>query len=258
MDATKPRPGGALGLALALAAVVLGLDQASKWVILTQIMAPPRVVEVTGFFNLVLTYNTGVSFGLFGGAATAWKPWALGGLALAVSAGLLYWLARQPERLLGLAVGLIVGGALGNALDRAHQPGVVDFMDFYLADGQSLVPLLDHAPVITDDRPVLEHSPATLVPPLKRDTDETFLNLLQFRMGQFPPVRGISQDEVYFFQRNYEMRTAQRISIFSQRYQGPGAEAFAGKQYRAGLEQVQIFLDTRRGPFIRLSDSGWQ
>ncbi len=133
MDPTKPRPGGALGLALALAAVVLVLDQASKWVILTQVMDPPRVVEVTGFFNLVLTYNSGVSFGLFGGAAAAWKPWALGGLALAVSAGLLYWLTRQPERLLGLAVGLIVGGALGNALDRAHQPGVVDFLDFYLA-----------------------------------------------------------------------------------------------------------------------------
>jgi signal peptidase II len=87
---------------------------------------------VTGFFNLVLTYNTGVSFGIFGGAAAAWKPWALGGLALAVSVGLLYWLTRQPERLLALAVGLIVGGALGNALDRAHQPGVVDFLDFHL------------------------------------------------------------------------------------------------------------------------------
>ena len=133
MDAIDPRPGGTLRLALALAAVVLVLDQASKWVILTQVMDPPRVVEVTGFFNLILTYNTGVSFGLFGGAAAAWKPWTLGGLALAVSAGLLYWLARQPERLLGLAVGLIVGGALGHALDRAHQPGVVDFLDFYLA-----------------------------------------------------------------------------------------------------------------------------
>ena len=133
MDATNPRWKGVLGLALALAVVVLALDQASKWVILTQVMAPPQVVEVTGFFNLVLTYNTGVSFGLFGGAAAAWKPWALGGLAVVVSAGLLYWLAREPERLLGLAVGLIVGGALGNALDRAHQPGVVDFLDFHLA-----------------------------------------------------------------------------------------------------------------------------
>ena len=132
MDATEPRPRGTLRRALSLAAIVLALDQASKWVILNQVMDPPRIVEITGFFNLVLTYNTGVSFGLFGGAAAAWKPWALGGLALAVSAGLLFWLTRQPERLLSLAIGLIVGGALGNALDRAHQPGVVDFLDFHL------------------------------------------------------------------------------------------------------------------------------
>ncbi len=113
--------------------MVLVLDQASKWVVLTQFMDPPRAIEVTGFFNLVLKYNDGVSFGLFsGGTGAAWKAWALGGLAVVVSAGLLYWLAREPERLLGLAVGLIVGGALGNALDRAHQPGVVDFLDFHL------------------------------------------------------------------------------------------------------------------------------
>jgi len=143
----------------------------------------------------------------------------------------------------------------------AEQIGIfnfLDFMDFYLADGESLAPLMDRASVITDDRPLLEYSPATLVPPLKRETDETFLNILQFRMGRFPPVRGISQETIYFFQRNFEMRTAQRISVFSQRYKGPGAEAFSVKNYRAGLEQVQIFLDTHPDPFIRLSDSGWQ
>jgi len=133
VDKTESRPGGALGLALALAAAVLVLDQASKWVILTQVMDPPRMVEVTGFFNLVLRHNSGVSFGIFGGAAAAWKPWVFGGLAVAVSTGLLYWVRLQPDRLLGLAVGLIVGGALGNALDRAHQPGVVDFLDFYVS-----------------------------------------------------------------------------------------------------------------------------
>lgn len=133
MDESHPRPGGALRLALGLAVIVLVLDQASKWVILSQVMTPPRVVEITSFFNLVLTYNTGVSFGLFGGEGATWKPWALGGLAVAVSGGLLYWLARQPERLLGLAIGFVVGGALGNAVDRAHQPGVVDFLDFHLA-----------------------------------------------------------------------------------------------------------------------------
>ena len=60
------------------------------------------------------------------------KPALSVGIKLLVSAGLLYWLTRQPERLLSWAIGLIVGGALGNALDRAHQPGVVDFLDFHL------------------------------------------------------------------------------------------------------------------------------
>jgi len=114
------------------------------------------------------------------------------------------------------------------------------------------------ASVITDNRPLLEHSPATLVPPLKRETDESFLNLLQFRMGRFPSTTGIQPEEVYYFQRNYEMRTAQRLSVFSQRYRGPGVKAFARKDYRAGLEQIQIFLETHQGPFIELSDSGWQ
>ena len=143
----------------------------------------------------------------------------------------------------------------------AEQIGIfsfLDFMDFYLADGNSLAPLMKDASVITDNRPLLEHSPATLVPPLKRETDESFLNLLQFRMGRFPSTTGIQPEEVYYFQRNYEMRTAQRLSVFSQRYRGPGAEAFARKDYRAGLEQIQIFLETHQGPFIQLSDSGWQ
>ncbi len=143
----------------------------------------------------------------------------------------------------------------------AEQIGIfsfLDFMDFYLADGQSLAPLVDGAPVITDDRPLLEHSPATLVPPLKRETDEAFLSLLQFRVGRFPPAKGIPPEEMDFLQRSYAMRTAQRMSIFAQRYRGPGAEDFAVKNYRAGLEQVRRFLETHEEPFIQLSDSGWE
>jgi len=134
----------------------------------------------------------------------------------------------------------------------------LDFMDFYLSDGKALGPLMDHAPIITDDRPLLEHSPATLVPPLKRETDEAFLNLLRFRMGSFPPAKELSPEEIDYLQRNYEIRTAQRLSVFAQRYRGPGAEAFARKNYRAALEQVQMFLDTHQEPFIQLSDSGWK
>ncbi len=121
----------ALRLALAVAAVALVLDQASKWAIVEFVMNPPRAIEVTEFFNLVLVHNTGVSFGLFG-EQTAWKPWALGALAFAISGALLYWLHREPERFLALAVGLIVGGAMGNVVDRVRLGAVMDFLDFHL------------------------------------------------------------------------------------------------------------------------------
>ena len=117
---------------LVLTALVLLLDQVSKWAILAAVMPPPGGIPITGFFNIVLTYNTGVSFGLFQGEA-AWQPYFLIAVNLAVSAGLLIWLRKQDGRLLAWAVGLVVGGAVGNAIDRFHQPGVVDFLDFHLA-----------------------------------------------------------------------------------------------------------------------------
>ncbi|MHA1600732.1 MAG: signal peptidase II, partial [Alphaproteobacteria bacterium] len=72
-----------------------------------------------------------VSFGLFGGE-TAWKPWLLSALAVAIVAALFVWLRRQPEPLLAVAVGLVAGGAIGNTIDRLRFGGVVDFLDFHL------------------------------------------------------------------------------------------------------------------------------
>src|SRR3546814_2498943 len=74
--------------ALLIAAAVLLLDQLSKWAVLSLIMPPPCGIALTGFFNLVLTYNTGVSFGLFQGEA-AWQPYFLIAVNLAVAAALL-------------------------------------------------------------------------------------------------------------------------------------------------------------------------
>jgi len=89
---TASRPGAwRLGAAAAGAAFIL--DQASKWAILTLVMAPPRSIEVTPFFNLVLAWNRGVSFSLLQGGA-AYLPYALSALALALSAGLAWWLLR--------------------------------------------------------------------------------------------------------------------------------------------------------------------
>lgn len=115
---------------LPLALLVLLADQASKWVILLEVMNPPRLIEVTGFFNLVLVYNRGVSFGLLA-SDYGWKPYALAALSLAVVGGLLWWLRHQRGRLPPWGVGLIVGGALGNVIDRFLHPGVVDFLDFH-------------------------------------------------------------------------------------------------------------------------------
>lgn len=117
---------------LGIASVVLILDQISKWLILAVVMQPPRRIPVTDFFNLVLTYNTGVSFGLFQGDSPL-RPYFLSAIALVIVVGLLIWARRQPPGLLTYGVGGVVGGAIGNVIDRMHQPGVVDFLDFHVA-----------------------------------------------------------------------------------------------------------------------------
>jgi signal peptidase II len=122
----------AMAWGLSLAALIVAGDQLSKYVIADIVMQPPRVIEVTGFFNLVLTYNTGISFGLLGFDLPG-KAAILGIFACVVAASLFVWLHRQPKALLVWAVGMVSGGAVGNAIDRALRPGVVDFLDFHIA-----------------------------------------------------------------------------------------------------------------------------
>jgi signal peptidase II len=115
------------GLTVALA--ILLVDQASKAIVLALLAEP---IRVTGFFNLVLVWNRGVSFGMLGGLGAS-APWLLIGLALAVAVALTIWLWREARVLTGLALGLVIGGALGNAIDRARFGAVVDFLDFHLS-----------------------------------------------------------------------------------------------------------------------------
>ena len=115
-----------LGLPLTLLSFLF--DQATKWWILNHVMEPPRVIPVTGFFNLVLGFNTGVSFGLFGEA----PAWLLMAFILPMVAGLLVWMTRTDSRLTAIALGLVVGGAFGNLLDRLRHGAVTDFLDFYV------------------------------------------------------------------------------------------------------------------------------
>jgi len=119
-------------LGLVLAVLIIVLDQLVKWWILGSVMAPPRIIPLTSFFNLVLVHNRGVSFGMFD-TAPHWLPWALALFAVLIAVALLIWMWRSTDRLLAAALGLVVGGALGNVIDRIRFGAVVDFLDFHVA-----------------------------------------------------------------------------------------------------------------------------
>ena len=116
---------------LIVASVVIALDHATKWWVVTIFMNPPRVVDVWPFFNVVMVWNRGVTFGLLDDTPY-WGQWAFIGLSLAIVAILLLWLHRSETRWQAAAIGLIIGGALGNVIDRVHYGAVADFLDFYV------------------------------------------------------------------------------------------------------------------------------
>ena len=121
-----------LGRWLALAALVLILDQISKAWILDSFRHMERQ-SVTSFFNLVLVFNPGASFSFLADAG-GWQKWFFVGLALVISVWLLSLLRKHAqERLLPAALSLILGGAIGNVIDRLRFDAVVDFLDFHLA-----------------------------------------------------------------------------------------------------------------------------
>lgn len=124
---TRPQ---ALRNGLSLAALVILLDQLIKYWITNIIMLPPRIIPVTPFFNLVLGHNRGVSFGFFDGNSPL-NQWLLSLVALAITATLVIWLARIDKPWVAVALGLIIGGAIGNVIDRLADGAVVDFLDFH-------------------------------------------------------------------------------------------------------------------------------
>ena len=125
--ADRLRPGGFLLLAL----LVLVLDQASKaWVM--AVFQPYEVQRVLPVFNLTLVFNEGAAFSFLSNAG-GWQRWFFVGLTSLISLGILLWLLRlkASERLTGLALALILGGALGNLVDRLRLGRVTDFLDFH-------------------------------------------------------------------------------------------------------------------------------
>lgn len=123
-------------------------DQISKWLILESVFkpalgleslgivewfsAPERLpfisVELTSFFNLTMVWNEGISFGLF----QSGNPWPLSIMALVISTIFSIWLVRTKSWVEVIALSMVIGGAIGNVIDRLHFGAVADFFDFHI------------------------------------------------------------------------------------------------------------------------------
>jgi signal peptidase II len=119
---------------LLLSLTVVVLDQWSKWLVESRLAAHEQVVVVPGFLNFIFVKNTGVAFGMFAahGNDWGWMILALLGLAALVLVGLYFWKTPTEDRLMLTALALIMGGAVGNLIDRIANRAVTDFIDAYV------------------------------------------------------------------------------------------------------------------------------
>ena len=118
------------GLAVAVAAAAI--DQAAKlWLLFIYDLGGRGIVTLTPFLDLLLTWNTGISYGLFRqeGPLGQWALLALKAIAVVL---LWIWLSRAASKLTALSLGLIIGGAIGNAIDRLAYGAVADFVLFHV------------------------------------------------------------------------------------------------------------------------------
>lgn len=121
-----------VALGLAVAAFVVVLDQLSKAAILGFFAGHAFGAPVTSFFSLVLAYNRGMSFGFFNTGAAEPNALLFSLVAAVIVAALAWWLRRVTSLFLAVAIGLIIGGAVGNVIDRLRLGAVVDFLDFHV------------------------------------------------------------------------------------------------------------------------------
>lgn len=118
--------------AMALLVATVIADQVSKELLMRFVLKEGAIVQVIdGLFRLVSVWNPGVSFGFLGGER-ALPPWILSAVAVVVCIGLMMWLRRVDRPLTGTGIGLVMGGAIGNVIDRARWGAVFDFADFYV------------------------------------------------------------------------------------------------------------------------------
>lgn len=115
-----------------LAALTVLFDQVTKlWVLFGMGITPGQSIPVLPFANIVMTFNTGVSYGLLAMEGQTWQ-YSLAAFAVAVAIVLVIWMWRERHNAIAIvSIGLIVGGAIGNAIDRTYLPGVADFIQLH-------------------------------------------------------------------------------------------------------------------------------
>ena len=119
-----------LRTALGVGGAIFAADRISKWWVV-EALDLPRVLSIDvlpGIFALRMAWNRGVNFGLFASGDDRAR-WTLVGLALVIAAGVAVWAARRADTRFGLAAGLLIGGAVGNAWDRVQYGAVADFLN---------------------------------------------------------------------------------------------------------------------------------
>ena len=121
-------------MAYAVAAAVFVGEQISKWVVLGPLdLRTVGLIELLPIFDLRYTENHGISLGLFQASSDAMR-WVLVGVTSAIAVGVGYWITREEKKWDQIALGLVLGGALGNILDRVRHGYVVDFADLHFGE----------------------------------------------------------------------------------------------------------------------------
>jgi signal peptidase II len=122
----------AVGFGIAIA--VFMLEQITKWIVLGPLnLRNVLQIEILPIFNLTYTENHGISLGLFQASSDAMR-WVLVGVTAAIAAGVGVWITREEKRWDQVALGMVLGGALGNILDRVRHGYVVDFADLHFGE----------------------------------------------------------------------------------------------------------------------------
>jgi signal peptidase II len=118
-------------MAYAVAAAVFLGEQISKWVVLGPLdLRTVGLIELLPVFDLRYTENHGISLGLFQATSDTMR-WVLVGATSLIAIGVAYWITREEKRWDQISLGLVLGGALGNILDRVRHGYVVDFADLH-------------------------------------------------------------------------------------------------------------------------------